>query len=151
MGFSLSKGGKEPVKSEPNVVPLCDVLLVLLIIFMVVTPLVQKGIDVRLPNAQFTSDVPDNPPPIILSIQRSTNPQDKGGYRLYLNHDRVNLENLQNGLEEAFLTINEKKLYLRMDGDLEFGILAERILDIIKMSGIEVVGIITEKKTEKVD
>ena len=150
MGFSLSKGGKEPVKSEPNVVPLCDVLLVLLIIFMVVTPLVQKGVDVRLPNAQFTTDVPENPP-VVLSIQRSTNPQDKGGYRLYINHDKVTLENLQNGLEEKFLTVNEKKLYLRMDGELEFGILAERILDIIKMSGIEVVGIITEKKTEKVD
>lgn len=148
MGFSLSKGGKEPVKSEPNVVPLCDVLLVLLIIFMVVTPLVQKGVDVRLPNAQFTTDVPENPP-VVLSIQRSTNPQDKGGYRLYINHDKVTLENLQNGLEEKFLTVNEKKLYLRMDGELEFGILAERILDIIKMSGIEVVGIITEKKTEK--
>ena len=150
MGFSLSKGGKEPVKSEPNVVPLCDVLLVLLIIFMVVTPLVQKGVDVRLPNAQFTTDVPENPP-VVLSIQRSTNPQDKGGYRLYINHDKVTLENLQNGLEEKFLTVSEKKLYLRMDGELEFGILAERILDIIKMSGIEVVGIITEKKTEKVD
>jgi biopolymer transport protein ExbD len=150
MGFSLSKGAKEPVKSEPNVVPLCDVLLVLLIIFMFVTPLVQKGVELRLPNASFTTDVPENPP-VVLSIQRSTNPQDKGGYRLYINHDKVTLENLQNGLEEKFLTVSEKKLYLRMDGELEFGILAERILDIIKMSGIEVVGIITEKKTEKVD
>ena len=148
MGFSLSKGGKEPVKSEPNVVPLCDVLLVLLIIFMVVTPLVQKGVDVRLPNAQFTTDVPKNPP-VVLSIQRSTNPQDKGGYKLYINHDKVTIENLQNGLEEAFLTVSEKKLYLRMDGELEFGILAESILDIIKSAGVEVVGIITEKKTER--
>ena len=54
-------------------------------------------------------------------------------------------------LEEKFLTVPEKKLYLRMDGELEFGILAEPILDLIKQAGVEVVGIITEKKTEKVD
>ena len=148
MGFSVSVSGKEKIRSEPNVVPLCDVLLVLLIIFMVVTPLVQKGVDVRLPNAQFTTDVPENPP-VVLSIQK--NAQEPKGYRLYVNHDRVTLESLQNTLEEQFLTVSEKKLYLRMDQDLEFGILAENILDIIKQAGIEVVGIITEKKTEKVD
>jgi biopolymer transport protein TolR len=141
-------GGKETVKSEPNVVPLCDVLLVLLIIFMVITPLVQKGVDVRLPSAQFTTDVPENPP-VVLSIQR--NAQEPKGYRLFINNDKVTQENLQNALEEKFLTVPEKKLYLRMDQDLEFGILAESILDIIKASGVEVVGIIAEKKTEKVD
>lgn len=148
MAFSVSVSGKEKIRSEPNVVPLCDVLLVLLIIFMVVTPLVQKGVDVRLPNAAFTTDVPENPP-VVLSIQRSA--QEPKGYRLYINNDRVNLENLQNSLEEKFLTVPEKKLYLRMDGELEFGILAESILDIVKSAGVEVVGIITDKKTEKVD
>jgi len=148
MGFAVSASGKQEIRSEPNVVPLCDVLLVLLIIFMVVTPLVQKGVDVKLPNAQFTTDVPENPP-VVLSIQKSA--QEPKGYRLFINNDRVTLETLQNRLEEAFLTIPEKKLYLRMSQDLEFGILAESILDTIKMAGIEVVGIITEKKTEKVD
>ena len=146
MAFSVSAGGKEKIRSEPNVVPLCDVLLVLLIIFMVVTPLVQKGVDVRLPYAQYTTDVPENPP-VVLSIQK--NIQEPKGYRLYINSDRVTLEGLQNALEETFLTVPEKKLYLRMDGELEFGILAENILDLIKASGVEIVGIITEKKTEK--
>jgi biopolymer transport protein TolR len=149
MAFTVSTGQKETVKSEPNVVPLCDVLLVLLIIFMIVTPLIQKGVEVKLPSAQFTADVPESPP-VVLSIQRSTSPQDKG-FRLYINSDRVTLETLQNKLEEAFLTVPEKKLYLRMDQDLEFGILADQVLNLIKASGIEIIGIITEKKTEKVD
>ncbi len=148
MGFSVSMGGKESVRSEPNVVPLCDVLLVLLIIFMVVTPLVQKGVDVKLPTAQFTSAMPENPD-VVLAVKKDA--RDPKGYILYVNQDRVTLENLQNSLEEAFLTVSEKKLYLKVDQELEYGILAESLLDIIKAAGIENVGIITEKKAEKAD
>jgi biopolymer transport protein TolR len=148
MAFSVSMGGKETVRSEPNVVPLCDVLLVLLIIFMIVTPLVQRGVDVQLPTAQFTTDVPENPP-VVLAIKRDA--RDPKGYVLYINQTRVTLDNLGSSLEDQFLTVPEKTLYLRMDKDLEYGILTERILDIIKGAGIEVVGIITEKKTEKIE
>jgi biopolymer transport protein ExbD len=148
MGFSVSMGGKETVRSEPNVVPLCDVLLVLLIIFMIVTPLIQKGVDVRLPNAQFTVNMPENPD-VVLAIKKDA--RDPKGYLLYVNQDKVTLENLQNALEEAFLTVADKKLYLKADADLEYGIFADPIWDIIRAAGIESVGIITEKKTEKGD
>ena len=139
MSISISSSGKEEVKSEPNVVPLCDVLLVLLIIFMIVTPLVQKGVDVQLPNAQFTSPMPDSPE-IILSIKKDGT--------LYLKDSKIALENLQNALEEALLTATEKKLFLRADQDLEYGKIVD-ILDLIRDSGIDVMGIITEKKTDK--
>lgn len=147
MAFSVSTG-KESVRSEPNVVPLCDVLLVLLIIFMVVTPLIQKGVDVKLPAAQFTSNMPENPD-VVLAIKKD--PRDPKGFLLYVNQDKVTIDNLQNALEEQFLTVQEKKLYLRMDQDLEFGVLSDRILDLIRAAGIEVVGVITEKKTERVE
>jgi biopolymer transport protein ExbD len=148
MGFSVSMGGKEQVRSEPNVVPLCDVLLVLLIIFMIVTPLIQKGVDVRLPNAQFTVNMPENPD-VVLAIKKDA--RDPKGYLLYVNQDKVTMETLQNALEEAFLTVADKKLYLKADSELEYGILADPIWDIIRAAGIESVGIITEKKTEKGD
>ena len=148
MGFSVSMGGKESVRSEPNVVPLCDVLLVLLIIFMIVTPLIQKGVDVRLPNAQFTVNMPENPD-VVLAIKKTD--KDPKGYFLYVNQDKVTMETLQNALEEAFLTVADKKLYVKADGDLEYGIFAEFLWDIIRSAGIESVGIITEKKTEKGD
>jgi biopolymer transport protein TolR len=136
------------MRSEPNVVPLCDVLLVLLIIFMIVTPLIQKGVDVKLPNAQFTVNMPENPD-VVLAIKKTD--KDPKGYFLYVNQDKVTMETLQNALEEAFLTVADKKLYVKADGDLEYGIFAEFLWDIIRSAGIESVGIITEKKTEKGD
>lgn len=137
MGISVSTG-KEEVKSEPNVVPLCDVLLVLLIIFMVVTPLVKKGVDVRLPTALNMIDYPENPE-IILSIQKDG--------KLFLNQDQVTMDNLTVSLEELMLTATDRKLYLRADQDLEFGVIVDIILP-LKEAGIEVVGIIAETRTE---
>jgi biopolymer transport protein TolR len=140
-------GGKETARSEPNVVPLCDVLLVLLIIFMIVTPLIQKGVDVRLPNAQFTANMPENPD-VVLAIKKDA--RDPKGFLLYVNQDKVTMETLQNALEEAFLTVSDKKLYLKADQELEYGNIVD-LIDIIRGAGIEIVGIITEKKTEKGD
>ncbi|MCR4410212.1 MAG: biopolymer transporter ExbD [Candidatus Saccharicenans sp.] len=136
MGFTVSMGEKETVKSEPNVVPLCDVLLVLLIIFMVVTPLVQKGVDVQLPSALNTTQMPDNPD-VVLSI--------KADGTLFLKEQRVTLEGLTMALEEAFLQAAEKKLYIRADANLEFGKMID-VIDMIREAGIELVGIITERK-----
>jgi biopolymer transport protein ExbD len=147
MGFSVSMGNKDNVKSEPNVVPLCDVLLVLLIIFMIVTPLIQKGVDVRLPNAQFTTNMPENPD-VVLAIKKDA--RDPMGFIIYVNQDKVTMETLQNALEEAFLTVADKKLYLKADQELDYGSIVD-LIDIIRGAGIEMVGIITEKKTDRID
>jgi len=147
MARKITAGAKEEVRSEPNVVPLCDVLLVLLIIFMVVTPLVQKGVDVKLPSAQFTGSMPENPP-VVLALKKDI--RAPNGFVIYINQDQVLRENLQNALEEEFLTVPEKKLYLRVDQDLEYGNIVD-LMDYIRGAGIEVVGIITERKTEKGD
>ncbi|MCX6561644.1 MAG: biopolymer transporter ExbD [Candidatus Aminicenantes bacterium] len=139
MSISISKGKERP-HAEPNVVPLCDVLLVLLIIFMVVTPLVQKGVDVRLPAAMNTANMPENPDVVVYLKKDGT---------IYLNQDKVtNQEALQSMLEEAFLTVAEKKLYLKADGDLEYGVLIDLYVK-IRAAGIENIAIITDKKTEK--
>lgn len=139
--MAVSIGKKEEVVSEPNVVPLCDVLLVLLIIFMVMTPFLQKGVDVRLPTALNTMNMPENPE-VVLAIKKDGS--------LYVNNEQATEENLQAMLEEAFLMVSEKKLYLRADQDLEYGKIVD-IIDIVKNAGLEIVGIITEKKAEKID
>ncbi|MQY61360.1 biopolymer transporter ExbD [bacterium] len=139
--MSMTVSNEREVRSEPNVVPLCDVLLVLLIIFMVVTPLIQKGIDVRLPVALNTINMPESPE-VILSIRKDG--------KMYIGQDQITLDNLQTMIEEAFMTASDKRLYLRADGELEYGNIVD-VVEILKAAGVEIVGIITEIKTGKID
>ncbi len=141
MAISVDTGRGGDIQSEPNVVPLCDVLLVLLIIFMVMTPLIQQGVDVELPTALNTADMPDNPE-AVLYIRRDGS--------IYLNEQPITKENLQTMLEEALITASERKLYLRADQELEYGIILD-LIPLIKEADIEIVGIIAEKKTERIE
>ena len=135
MSHGPSAGEEGKLSAEPNVVPLCDVLLVLLIIFMVVTPLVQQGVDVRLPNALNTIDMPENPD-VVMSIKKDGT--------VYVNEEQATMENLNMMLEDVFMTSSERKLYLRADLELEYGVIVD-VIDLIKDTGIEVVGIIVER------
>ncbi|NOR21176.1 MAG: biopolymer transporter ExbD [Candidatus Aminicenantes bacterium] len=139
--MSMMVSNENEVSSEPNVVPLCDVLLVLLIIFMVVTPLIQKGIDVRLPVALNTISMPESPE-VVLSIRKDG--------KMYIGQDEITLDNLQTMIEEAFMTASDKRLYLRADGELEYGNIVD-VVEILKAAGVEIVGIITEIKTGRID
>jgi biopolymer transport protein TolR len=137
MTISIRKG--EDIKSEPNVVPLCDVLLVLLIIFMIATPLIHKGVDVTIPSALNTINMPQTLE-VILSIKKDGT--------MFLKEEQVTKENLPTAVEEALLNASDKRLYLRADEDLEFGNIVE-IITLLKEAGVDVVGIITEPKTER--
>jgi len=137
MAFAVGKKESDVI-SEPNVVPLCDVLLVLLIIFMIMTPLIKAGIDVDLPLALNTISMPENPE-VVLAVKQDGS--------LYLNQEKIAMENLQLLVEEAFLTASDNRLYIRADGDLEYGKLIDIAL-IIKDAGVEIVGIITEVRAE---
>lgn len=129
------------VKSEPNVVPLCDVLLVILIIFMIATPAIKKGVDVRLPTVLNSIDMPDTTQ-LMLSIKKDGT--------IYVNEDKATMETLPTMLDDVLMTISDNKLYLKADQDLEYGIIVD-VIQIIKDAGIEIVGIIAEKKTEIID
>ena len=129
------------VKSEPNVVPLCDVLLVILIIFMIATPAIKKGVDVRLHTVLNSIDMPESTQ-LMLSIKKDGT--------IYVNEDKATMETLPTMLDDVLMTISDNKLYLKADQDLEYGIIVE-VVQIIKDAGIEIVGIIAEKKTEKID
>ncbi|MGQ9618888.1 MAG: ExbD/TolR family protein [Candidatus Aminicenantia bacterium] len=136
--MGVEVGGTKDFKSEPNVVPLCDVLLVLLIIFMVVTPMLQKGVDVLLPEALNTINQPDPSNQVVVAIKANSD--------IYLNQDRVTKDNLKQKIEEAFENRTDKTIYLKADNRLEYGEILP-IINIIREAGIEIIGIVTEKKT----
>jgi biopolymer transport protein TolR len=108
---------------------------------MVMTPLIQRGVDVELPTAMNTINMPENVD-AVLYIKRDGS--------LFVNEQPTTKENLQLMLEEALITASERKLYLKADQDLEYGVIVD-LIETIKNADIEVVGIITEKKTERVE
>ena len=130
--------GANKQKSEPNVVPLCDILLVLLIIFMVITPVMQKGIDIKLPETQQTeegggtSDVRG----IVLTLESDRT--------VKINQDVVEMTVLENTLRDLYQTRTDKTIFIRADENLNYQDVLH-IIDIAKGAGIEVLGVIPER------
>lgn len=128
-------------KSEPNVVPLCDILLVLLIIFMVVTPMIKKGLNVQLPEAVNTQDEPEPGKMITVYIKKdgSVNIDDQ------LVED---LEKMVTMIEERMEELKQTettKLLLKADGETVYSRVTE-VMDRIRRANIEIVGLVTAEK-----
>ncbi len=145
MGVSVGSPGE--AKAEPNVVPFCDVLLVLLIIFMIVTPMIISGVSVRLPEAINTVNQPEPSQMIFVGI-RIDEVTKKPRYYLSVKgkiEEIKILDDLKPRLDEALANEEKRIVYLRADKDIEFGVIAE-VLEKIRAAGVEVLGILTEKE-----
>ena len=133
MGAELGSGAK----SEPNVVPLCDILLVLLIIFMVITPVAQKGIDIKLPETSTAEDQRQGPSQSLVLVIESD-------LTITINREPISKEMLETRLRDLYQTDSKKPLFVKADETVSYKeVLA--VIDIAKGAGVEVVGVYTDR------
>jgi biopolymer transport protein TolR len=135
-------GGSGELNSEINVTPMVDVMLVLLIIFMVVTPFLQQGISVALPRDMKNPDEDqaiNKESAVIVSI-----PKD-GDY--YLGKKKVNLEDLKTSVEKALANKKEedKIVYIKSGVEVSYGEVV-KVINAVREKGVDKIGLVADKK-----
>ena len=136
--MSMDVGGnKGGIKSDINVTPLVDVMLVLLIIMMIVAPLLQKGADVRLPLAANTAEKPETQDQTVVAVDRND--------RYFVNGLPVRKEELRQKVDEILENKKERIVLIKADVDAKYLAVME-LMDELRASGIEDMGLITDPK-----
>jgi biopolymer transport protein ExbD len=130
-------GAKGGVKSDINVTPLVDVMLVLLIIMMLVAPLLQQGVPLTLPVASNYVDKPETQDQTVISIAADKT--------MYLNARFVPEEELAIKVEDILKSKIEKLVLIKADEGVEYGAVMAA-MDQLRQAGVEDIGLITERK-----
>ena len=140
--MSMAVGGKKSgAIADINVTPMADIMIVLLIIFMVITPMLQKGVDVKLPSAGNTKERNDQKT-IEVAIKQDTTTFLKG---LKLDRQKDLVEKLKEALEERADT--QKLVYLKADNQLPYEEVM-KVMDLCREAGVEEVALIAEQKVQ---
>jgi biopolymer transport protein TolR len=139
MAVAIGGAGRTSVKSEPNVVPMIDIMLVLLIIFMIVTPLIAAGFKATLPKGKNLDPRPEGDNEIVLGI-------DQAG-RYFLNGRPLPNGTLEDQLRSIYAARTEDKiLYFKADNQLKYSTVQEAV-ETARKAGVRVMAAITEPTT----
>ena len=139
MAFGSSGGGRP--MADINVTPLVDVMLVLMIIFVVTAPLIQRGVDVDLPPAN-AQPMPADDEVSVLSITKDQ--------KVYLGEAEIPFEELETKIRLNQKLQNDKELYLHADRNLPYGVVVD-VMATLKNAGIENLGMVTDPLAESDD
>jgi len=141
--MAMAVGGKKggPM-ADINVTPMADIMIVLLIIFMVITPMLQKGVDVRLPQAGNTKERKDEPKTIVVAVKKDSTTY-LGSQKL---DDRSQLQPL---VKERLQDLPEgsRMIYLKADEGLPYAEVM-KVMDLCREAGVEEVALISERKVQ---
>jgi len=136
MGMAVGGGGGP--KSDINVTPYIDILLVLLIIFMVITPFTPHGIDVRVPEKlppEISQEIADRFQGIVVSLNTDGS--------MFINKDPVNFDSLSQRLTQIYSARADKSIFIKGAKGLIYGDIV-KMIDIAKGAGVEQIGLMTE-------
>ena len=132
--ISSSGGGyHKELMTEINIIPLVDVVLVLLHIFMLTAPLLYRGMDIKLPQAATNTIKPEERK--VLTVEKNQT--------VYLDKEEIGLARLEERLRALKGSSPDVSLYLRADRDVAYGAVIQ-VMDLIKRAGIDKLGIVTE-------
>jgi biopolymer transport protein TolR len=137
--MAMNLGGGGGVKSDINVTPLVDVMLVLLIIMMIVAPLLQQGVAVTLPLAANSSEKPETQDQTVVTIDKNSN--------VYLNALPVPAGSLQSRVTDALEDKSDKIVIIKADEEVEYSAVMAA-MDELRKAGIEDMGLITERRKQ---
>jgi biopolymer transport protein ExbD len=129
-------GAKGGVKSDINVTPLVDVMLVLLIIMMLIAPMLQQGVSLRLPTATNTVDKPESADQTVIAVAANK--------EIYLNAKPIREADLAQRVTDILEGKTEKIVLIRADEEVEYGAVMA-VMDQLRQAAVEDVGLITEK------
>ena len=127
--------------AAPNVIPMADIMLVLLIIFMVVTPMLTKGLTVELAKVTSPSDMPnaDKDDAVIVGISADG--------KVYLGNTQSDISQIADQVRDRISNKLDKTVYVKSDGRAKYGTVV-KVVDEIRSAGVDNVGLLTDKSDQ---